>query len=66
MFEVPTDELAAGAIAEVLAPGYMIGDRLLRAAMVGVAKAPPQPAEATEPVAGQGEPQRGRTVDTSA
>jgi hypothetical protein len=28
-------------VAEVLTPGYVIADRLLRAAMVGVAKAPP-------------------------
>lgn len=66
MFEVPTDEVAAGSIAEVLAPGYVIGDRLLRAAMVGVAKAPPQPAETSAPMAGQDGPERGRTVDTSA
>jgi molecular chaperone GrpE len=63
---VPTDEVATGSIAEVLAPGYVIGDRLLRAAMVGVAKAPPQPAETTAAMAGQDEPERGRTVDTTA
>jgi molecular chaperone GrpE len=40
MFEVPTAELPAGSIAEVLQPGYVIADRLLRPAMVGVAKAP--------------------------
>lgn len=66
MFEVPTEEVAAGSIAEVLAPGYVIGDRLLRAAMVGVAKAPPQPEEASAAIAGQDGPERGRTVDTSA
>lgn len=66
MFEVPTDEIAAGSIAEVLAPGYVIGDRLLRAAMVGVAKAPaaPAPSDAGEPV-GAG-PERGQAIDTSA
>jgi molecular chaperone GrpE len=41
MFELPTDELPAGTVAEVMAPGYLIGERLLRAAMVGVAKAAP-------------------------
>lgn len=46
MFEVPTAELPAGSIAEVMQPGYVIADRLLRPAMVGVAKAPAQPAEA--------------------
>jgi molecular chaperone GrpE len=40
MFEVPTADLRPGSIAEVLQPGYVIADRLLRPAMVGVAKAP--------------------------
>jgi molecular chaperone GrpE len=44
MFEVPTDAQPPGTIAEIMAIGYVIGDRLLRPAMVGVAKAP-QPAE---------------------
>jgi molecular chaperone GrpE len=44
MFEVPTDAQPPGTIAEIMAIGYAIGDRLLRPAMVGVAKAP-QPAE---------------------
>jgi molecular chaperone GrpE len=56
MFELPTAELPPGSVAEVMAPGYVIGDRLLRAAMVGVAKALPGDAEAS----------RGATVDTSA
>jgi molecular chaperone GrpE len=41
MFELPTSELPPGTVAEVMAPGYLIGERLLRAAMVGVAKAAP-------------------------
>ena len=40
MFEAETDEHPAGAIAQVVQHGYMLHDRLLRAAMVGVAKAP--------------------------
>lgn len=40
MFEVPTAELAPGSVAEVLQPGYVLDDRLLRPALVGVAKAP--------------------------
>ncbi len=40
MFEVPTDAHPPGTIAEVMAAGYVIADRLLRPAMVGVAKAP--------------------------
>jgi len=38
MFEVETDQ-PPGTIAQVLQPGYVIADRLLRPAMVGVAKA---------------------------
>ena len=39
MFEVPGTEHPAGAIVHVLEAGYVIGERLLRAARVGVAKA---------------------------
>tara|TARA_Y100000996_G_C22391653_1_gene589391 strand:- start:45 stop:680 length:636 start_codon:yes stop_codon:yes gene_type:complete len=38
MFEVETDELSPGSIVEVIQTGYTIGERLLRPAMVGVAK----------------------------
>jgi len=38
MFEVPTEEYAPGSVMQVVAPGYVIKDRLLRPAMVGVAK----------------------------
>lgn len=41
MFEMPTAELPPGTVAEVMQAGYVIADRLLRPAMVGVAKAPP-------------------------
>jgi molecular chaperone GrpE len=39
MFEVPTDAVPPGTIAEVMQAGYVIADRLLRPALVGVAKA---------------------------
>ena len=39
MFEVPSDELAPGSVAEVIQDGYVIADRLLRPALVGVSKA---------------------------
>ncbi|MFO1073427.1 MAG: nucleotide exchange factor GrpE [Geminicoccaceae bacterium] len=39
MFEVPTSELPAGTVAEVIQAGYVVADRLLRPALVGVAKA---------------------------
>ena len=39
MFEVPTSDHAPGTVAQVLQPGYTIAERLLRPALVGVAKA---------------------------
>jgi molecular chaperone GrpE len=38
---VPSAELAPGSVAEVIQDGYVLADRLLRPALVGVAKAPP-------------------------
>jgi molecular chaperone GrpE len=44
MFEVATAEQPPGTVAQVLQPGYTIAERLLRPALVGVAKAPgPKP-----------------------
>lgn len=40
MFEQETADANAGTVVKVVAPGYRIGERLLRPAMVGVAKAP--------------------------
>lgn len=40
MYEVESDQHPPGTVAQVLRPGYTIADRLLRPAMVGVAKAP--------------------------
>jgi molecular chaperone GrpE len=40
MFEVETPEQPPGTVAQVLQPGYTIAERLLRPALVGVAKAP--------------------------
>ena len=39
MFEVPTNEVEAGTVVSVAQPGYVLHDRLIRPAMVGVAKA---------------------------
>ena len=39
MFEVPTDEVEAGTVVSVAQTGYMLHDRLIRPAMVGVSKA---------------------------
>jgi molecular chaperone GrpE len=43
MFEVEHTGQPAGSIVQVLQPGYLIHDRLLRPAMVGVAKGAPAP-----------------------
>jgi len=50
MYEVPTSELPAGHVAQVIQAGYMLGDRVLRPAMVAVTKAAPKqtPASAND------------------
>jgi molecular chaperone GrpE len=50
IFEVPDASRPAGTIAQVVQPGYKIGERILRPAMVGVAKGGPKPS-ASEPPA---------------
>jgi molecular chaperone GrpE len=45
IFEVEHSDRQPGTIVEVLQPGYLLHDRLLRPAMVGVAKSPAKPAE---------------------
>ncbi|MBV6657231.1 MAG: nucleotide exchange factor GrpE [Devosiaceae bacterium] len=42
MFEVPDPNQPAGMVTEVVAPGFLIGDRVLRPAMVGVSKGGPK------------------------
>jgi molecular chaperone GrpE len=44
MFEVPDPSVPAGSIVQVMQPGYMIGDRVLRPALVAVAKGGPKAA----------------------
>lgn len=51
MFELPTADAAPGTVVQVVEAGYVIGDRLLRAARVGIAKAPPEPPPAAAPAA---------------
>ena len=38
MFEVPNNEVEAGTVVQVAQPGYLLHDRLIRPAMVGVSK----------------------------
>jgi molecular chaperone GrpE len=56
MFEVPTAEHQPGTVVQVMQAGYLIHDRLLRPALVGVAKQP----------AGEAPPPGGARVDTIA
>src|SRR3984893_17750319 len=46
MFEVPDATVPAGSVVQVVQPGYMIGERVLRPAMVGVSKGGPKVAPA--------------------
>ena len=46
MFEVPDASVPAGSVVQVVQPGYMIGERVLRPAMVGVSKGGPKAAPA--------------------
>ena len=47
IFEVPDASVPAGHVVQVVKPGYMIGERVLRPAMVGVSKGGPKAAPAS-------------------
>lgn len=64
IFEVENTGKPAGTVVEVLQPGYVLHDRLLRPAMVGVAKGGPAPVYPDPDDAGP--PKAGERVDTSA
>lgn len=54
MYEVPNADVPSGTVVDVMQTGYAIGDRVLRPALVAVAKggakpAPAEPAEAADP-----------------
>ncbi|MBS9721725.1 nucleotide exchange factor GrpE [Tianweitania sp. BSSL-BM11] len=49
MFEVPNPEVPNNTVVQVVQSGYAIGDRVLRPAMVGVAKGGPKVAAAEAP-----------------
>lgn len=78
MFEVETAEQPPGTVAQVLQPGYTIAERLLRPALVGVAKAPAstppangdegagRDAEDAGDAAAQSDGRPGERVDTTA
>lgn len=54
MYEVPNADVPAGHVAQVIQSGYMIGDRVLRPALVGVSK--PQAKPAAKPSANENSP----------
>lgn len=51
MYEVPKTDVPNNTVVDVVQPGYVIGDRMLRPAMVGVSKGGPK--EAAQPEAAQ-------------
>ncbi|MEO3386862.1 nucleotide exchange factor GrpE [Mesorhizobium sp. CAU 1741] len=54
MFEVPNPDVPNNTVVQVVQTGYVIGDRVLRPAMVGVAKGGPK--QAAEPAVEPGPP----------
>jgi molecular chaperone GrpE len=52
MFEVPDARVPSGSVVQVIQPGYMIGERVLRPAMVGVSKGGPRTAPTPSAAAG--------------
>jgi molecular chaperone GrpE len=60
MMEVSRGDVAPGTIVQVFQPGFTIEDRVLRPAMVVVAKAEPRPAEARPAAANDDTPPNGQ------
>lgn len=58
MFEVPNPAVPANTVVQVVQAGYVIGERVLRPAMVGVAKGGPKAAAEPEPGPVNGEASR--------
>ena len=50
MFEVPNPDVPANTVVQIVQPGYSIGERVLRPAMVGVAKGGPKYVASETPV----------------
>lgn len=56
MFEVPNPDVPANTVVQVVQTGYVIGDRVLRPAMVGVAKGGPKAVNDSQAAAEPGPP----------
>ncbi|MBN9672889.1 nucleotide exchange factor GrpE [Roseibium aggregatum] len=63
MFEVPNTEVPNNTVVQVMQAGYVIGERVLRPAMVGVSKGGPK--EAPQPQT-ESAAEAGQTVDKNA
>jgi len=46
MFEIPDESVPAGTVVQVMQPGYTIGERVLRPALVGLSKGGPKTTQA--------------------
>jgi molecular chaperone GrpE len=55
LFEIPDETKPQGTVAQVIEVGYMLNDRLLRPAKVGVTKGGPKPEPAPQPAAEEGD-----------
>jgi len=66
MYEVPDSSLPNGTVAKVVQAGYMIGERVLRPALVGVAKARPKPPPAPPPAVARTDEPADKPVEASA
>ena len=49
MYEIPDPNVPAGTVVQIMQPGYTIGDRVLRPALVGVSKGGPKTQAAEAP-----------------
>ena len=49
MYEIPDPSVPAGTVVQIMQPGYTIGDRVLRPALVGVSKGGPKAPAAEAP-----------------
>lgn len=72
VFEVPDPNQPSGLVGQVAAPGFMIGERVLRPAMVGVTKggpkleAKPEPKPDAKPTADSASSEPGESIDKTA
>ncbi|WP_321345586.1 nucleotide exchange factor GrpE [Breoghania sp.] len=62
MFEVPNPQVPNGTVVQVVQTGYVIGERVLRPAMVGVARGGPKTAPQSDTPLGEA----GQTIDKTA